>query len=148
MARARPDALPIDAHVHFWAVARGDYGWLDAAAVAPIRRDFAPADYPGAGRVIAVQAAPSPAETGFLLDLAAAEPRIAGVVFTGSTDTARTIAATMAANLRPGTPLLVGYAAMFRQWALAFRVGSCTLGRFRFARAPRRCRCRSICCWW
>ena len=24
----------------------------------------------------------------------------------------------------PGTPLLVGYAAMFRQWALAFRVGA------------------------
>ena len=34
------------------------------------------------------------------------DPRIAGVVFTGSTDTARTIAATMAANLRPGTPLI------------------------------------------
>lgn len=78
MARAQPDALPIDAHVHFWAVARGDYGWLDAAAVAPIRRDFAPADYPGAGRVIAVQAAPTEAETAYLLGLD--DPRILGVV--------------------------------------------------------------------
>lgn len=57
---------------------RGDYGWLDAAAVAPIRRDFAPADYPGAGRVIAVQAAPTEAETAYLLGLD--DPRILGVV--------------------------------------------------------------------
>lgn len=34
------------------------------------------------------------------------DPRVAGLVFTGSTDTARTIARTMAANLTPGTPLI------------------------------------------
>ncbi|MGI6245806.1 MAG: bifunctional proline dehydrogenase/L-glutamate gamma-semialdehyde dehydrogenase PutA [Pseudochelatococcus sp.] len=34
------------------------------------------------------------------------DPRIAGVVFTGSTDTARTIARAMADNLAPGTPLI------------------------------------------
>jgi len=34
------------------------------------------------------------------------DPRVAGVVFTGSTETARTIAGTMAANLRPGAPLI------------------------------------------
>ena len=34
------------------------------------------------------------------------DPRVAGVVFTGSTETAQTIARTMAANLEPGTPLI------------------------------------------
>ena len=35
-----------------------------------------------------------------------ADPRVRGVVFTGSTATAQTIAGTMAANLTPGTPLI------------------------------------------
>ncbi|SNR59748.1 bifunctional proline dehydrogenase/L-glutamate gamma-semialdehyde dehydrogenase PutA [Paracoccus sediminis] len=35
-----------------------------------------------------------------------ADPRVKGVVFTGSTDTARTIARSMATNLAPGTPLI------------------------------------------
>ena len=34
------------------------------------------------------------------------DARVSGLVFTGSTDTAQTIARTMAANLRPGTPLI------------------------------------------
>ena len=34
------------------------------------------------------------------------DPRVAGVVFTGSTATAQTIARSMAANLAPGTPLI------------------------------------------
>ena len=34
------------------------------------------------------------------------DPRVAGLVFTGSTDTARTIARTMATQLTPGTPLI------------------------------------------
>ena len=34
------------------------------------------------------------------------DPRVSGLVFTGSTDTAQTIARTMAANLAPGTPLI------------------------------------------
>ncbi|SEH91261.1 bifunctional proline dehydrogenase/L-glutamate gamma-semialdehyde dehydrogenase PutA [Paracoccus alkenifer] len=34
------------------------------------------------------------------------DPRVAGLVFTGSTATAQTIARTMAANLAPGTPLI------------------------------------------
>lgn len=72
----------LDAHCHFWRLDRGDYGWLDGQGgpLAPIRRDFGPADYPGAGRVIAVQAAPTLAETDYLLALAAADDRIAGVV--------------------------------------------------------------------
>ena len=73
----------IDAHCHFWRLSRGDYGWLEGegGALAPIRRDFLPADYPANdARLIAVQAAPTLAETEFLLSLAESDPRIAGVV--------------------------------------------------------------------
>ncbi|MFJ1294275.1 amidohydrolase, partial [Paracoccus yeei] len=62
----------LDAHCHFWSLGRGDYGWLETGGpgLDPIRRDFGLADYPGGRPVIAVQAAPSVAETRFLLDLA------------------------------------------------------------------------------
>jgi len=73
----------IDAHCHFWQLSRGDYGWLDGEGgpLAPIRRDFLPADYPAEDtRLIVVQAAPTLAETDFLLSLADNDPRIAGVV--------------------------------------------------------------------
>ena len=75
----------IDAHQHYWSVARGDYGWLERAPDA-IRRDFLPADLApmlarhGIGRTILVQAAPTVAETRWLLDLAARTPSVAGVV--------------------------------------------------------------------
>lgn len=68
----------IDAHCHIWQLDRGDYDWLGGAGLAPLRRDFSLADYPGAGRVILVQAAPTTAETRFLL--AQTDPRVAGVV--------------------------------------------------------------------
>lgn len=65
----------IDAHQHFWRVARGDYGWL-TPKLAPIYRDFGIDDLTPylraadiAGTVL-VQAAPTDAETDFLLELA------------------------------------------------------------------------------
>ncbi|TRW96613.1 amidohydrolase family protein [Paracoccus sp. M683] len=72
----------VDAHCHFWRLDRGDYGWLDGQGgpLAPIRRDFGPAQHPGDGPVIAVQAAPSLAETDYLLSLGRQTSRIAGVV--------------------------------------------------------------------
>ncbi|MDO5647241.1 amidohydrolase [Paracoccus sp. (in: a-proteobacteria)] len=72
----------IDAHCHFWRLDRGDYGWLEGqgGVLEPLRRDFTPGDYPADGAVIAVQAADSVAETEYLLDLAARDPRIIGVV--------------------------------------------------------------------
>ncbi|CUA98818.1 amidohydrolase family protein [Pannonibacter indicus] len=75
----------IDAHCHFWRPARGDYGWLEEGgpALDPLRRDFLPADLAslnGNRRVVVVQAAPSEAETLFLLELAKDAPQIAGVV--------------------------------------------------------------------
>lgn len=78
----------IDAHCHFWRRDRGDYGWLDASkpALAPILRDFAPGDMQpanaaaGIGSLVVVQAAPTEAETAWLLDLAARDHMVAGVV--------------------------------------------------------------------
>ena len=77
--------MRIDAHHHLWALARGDYGWL-TSALAPIYRDFrlpdlAPhlsaADIEG---TILVQAAPTEAETMFLLDIAENAKPVRGVV--------------------------------------------------------------------
>ena len=77
----------IDAHHHYWRVARGDYGWMDDnEAVAPIRQDFLPPALEGAfqacgvTRSVLVQAAPTAAESRFLLDLADTTPHIAKVV--------------------------------------------------------------------
>lgn len=62
----------VDAHHHVWRVARGDYGWLTPDL--PICRDYGLADLrPLLGDVSAtvlVQAAPTEAETTFLLDVA------------------------------------------------------------------------------
>ncbi|PTB19260.1 amidohydrolase [Trinickia symbiotica] len=75
----------VDAHQHFWAISRGDYGWL-TPALAPLYRDFGPADFAplaqaaGVARSIVVQAAPTVAETRYLLDLARDNPVVAGVV--------------------------------------------------------------------
>ena len=77
--------MRIDAHHHLWTLARGDYGWL-TPALAPIHRDFslsdlaphlAAADIKG---TILVQAAPTEAETMFLLDIAAKAQVVRGVV--------------------------------------------------------------------
>ena len=78
----------IDAHQHFWQLARGDYGWLraDDAGLAPLVRDFLPADLApllrahGIARTVLVQAAPSVAETAFMLSLAATHDAVGGVV--------------------------------------------------------------------
>jgi L-fuconolactonase len=75
----------IDSHVHFWALARGDYGWL-TPELGPLYRDFGQDDLApliaaaAIDAVVLVQAAPSEAETGYLLDAAARYDRVAGVV--------------------------------------------------------------------
>ncbi|NRB35634.1 MAG: bifunctional proline dehydrogenase/L-glutamate gamma-semialdehyde dehydrogenase PutA [Rhodobacteraceae bacterium] len=51
----------------------------------------------------ALQLLPGDGQVGAALT---SDPRIGGVAFTGSTETARKIRSTMAANLRPGTPLI------------------------------------------
>lgn len=77
--------MRIDAHQHFWRTARADYGWLTPAS-GPLWRDFMPEDLApllarhGIDRTILVQAAPTEAETLFLLEVAARSDLVAGVV--------------------------------------------------------------------
>lgn len=77
----------IDAHQHYWNVARGDYVWMHGNdAVAAITRDFTPADLaleragPRIEKTVLVQAAPTNAETEFLLHIAEQEASVARVV--------------------------------------------------------------------
>lgn len=77
--------MTVDAHHHVWRLSRGDYGWL-TPALGPICRDFEADDLApilarhGIARTILVQAAPSEAETDFMLDVARKTAFIAGVV--------------------------------------------------------------------
>ena len=64
--------IRVDAHHHVWRIGRGDYGWLTPDL--PIYRDFRLADLrPLLGDITAtvlVQAAPTEAETAYLLNVA------------------------------------------------------------------------------
>jgi L-fucono-1,5-lactonase len=78
-------ARRIDAHQHFWRYDPVEYDWIDAS-MAPLRRDFLPADLEpelraaGFHACVAVQARQSLEETRWLLELADRHPFIAGVV--------------------------------------------------------------------
>jgi L-fuconolactonase len=75
----------VDAHQHFWDLTRADYGWLTPEA-GVLYRNYLPKELEpilGESEVAAtvlVQAAPSEAETHYLLGLARAHPFVAGVV--------------------------------------------------------------------
>jgi L-fuconolactonase len=75
----------IDSHQHFWRLERGDYPWL-TPQLDPIYRDYLPEDLApqlqraGVDSTVLVQAAPTVAETQFMLGLAAEHSFIAGVV--------------------------------------------------------------------
>ncbi len=77
--------MRIDSHAHLWQIGRGDYGWI-TPDLEPLCRDFGPGDLEvhlnraGLDRVVLVQAAPSVVETEFLLGIAFAWDRVAGVV--------------------------------------------------------------------
>lgn len=93
----------VDAHHHVWRLARGDYGWLQPTpAFAPIYRDFnldelrpqlAAADI---GATVLVQAAPTVAETHYLLEVAKQSAGlvrgVVGWVDLGARDTVETLA--------------------------------------------------------
>lgn len=75
--------IRVDAHHHVWHVARGDYGWLTPDLA--IHRDYTLADLrPLLGDITAtilVQAAPTEAETAFLLTVARGSQKLVrGVV--------------------------------------------------------------------
>ena len=75
----------IDSHQHFWRLARGDYHWMSAEPE-PLLRDFMPEDLrphldaAGIHHTVLVQVANTAAETDFILDIASATDRVAGVV--------------------------------------------------------------------
>jgi L-fuconolactonase len=77
--------MNIDAHQHFWTVARSDYGWL-TPDTGVLYRDYGPDELgPHLQRhaitaTVLVQAAQTEAETIFLLDVARRTPFVAGVV--------------------------------------------------------------------
>jgi L-fuconolactonase len=84
MAQAT-EPMRVDAHQHFWRYSEEEYGWINDA-MAGIRRDFLPADLlhllkdARIDATVAVQAHQSIEETEWLLELAGANPWIAGVV--------------------------------------------------------------------
>ena len=75
----------IDAHVHFWRLARGDYTWIQPQQTA-LNRDFGAdnirphLEAAGIDRIVLVQAAATVAETEFMLDQADTHDMVAGVV--------------------------------------------------------------------
>lgn len=79
--------MKIDAHQHFWVRREPfDHSWQDGPGLEPLRRDFLPADLKpvidkvGVDRTVFVQTQHKLAENDFVLDLAAKNPWIAGVV--------------------------------------------------------------------
>lgn len=77
--------MKIDAHQHYWHPARGDYGWMPEDD--PIlSRPYGPSDLAptladlGITKTVLVQAAPTVAETEYMLGLADATPSIGAVV--------------------------------------------------------------------
>ena len=78
-------SLEIDSHQHFWNPARGDYDWMpmDTPTLA---RKYAPSDLEphlianGIDQTVLAQAAASVEETEYMLGIADATPRVAGVV--------------------------------------------------------------------
>ena len=77
--------MRIDAHQHFWKISKGYYDWL-TPDIPLIYRDFLPIHLKpilrkhSIDKTIIIQAAPKIEETKFLLELAAEEEFIAGVV--------------------------------------------------------------------
>lgn len=75
----------VDTHQHFWRPDRGDYGWLSPSD-SVLYRDYLPKDLApmlaahNVQATVLVQAAPTEAETRYLLDLAGQTDFVAGVV--------------------------------------------------------------------
>jgi len=109
--------MRVDAHHHVWRVDRGDYGWLTPDL--PICRDYGLDDLRpllgDIGATVLVQAAPTEAETQFLLDTARGSGGLVrGVV--GWTDLAATDAPVRVARLAR-VPLLKGLRPMLQDIA-------------------------------
>jgi L-fuconolactonase len=108
----------VDAHQHFWDPARGDYSWLKPDS--PLHRPYGTNDLrplliqTGVDATILVQAAPTAAETDFMLDIARRTPWVLGVV--GWIDLAAPDAASEVRR-RAADPLLLGVRPMLQDLA-------------------------------
>jgi L-fuconolactonase len=108
----------IDAHQHFWDPARGDYGWLTPDL--PIHRIYGPDDLAplmraaGVDASIIVQAAPTAAETDYMLAIARRTPSVLGVVGWIALDAPDAVAQVKA---RAGDPLFLGVRPMLQDIA-------------------------------
>jgi L-fuconolactonase len=77
--------MQIDAHQHYWDPARGDYGWMPKGD-AVLDRRYGPSDLEpqlaaaGVSRTVLVQAAPTVAETDYMLGIADGAASVAAVV--------------------------------------------------------------------
>jgi L-fuconolactonase len=84
-SKSLEQTMRIDAHQHFWKADRGDYHWM-SPSVSVLCRDYLPGDLRphlakhDIAQTILVQAAQTTAETDYLLELAAQNSFIAGVV--------------------------------------------------------------------
>jgi L-fuconolactonase len=91
----------IDAHQHIWDLGRARYDWL-TDDLAPINRDFAfdelrpQLDDAGVDGTVLVQSADNHEDTAYMLEVAAREPRVLGVVAYAPLHDARGMADTLA----------------------------------------------------
>lgn len=110
----------VDAHFHCWRLSRGDYGWL-TPALGPIHRDIDVEDWQreaqplGVAAGVLVQAAPTEAETAFLLDQAVRHDAVRGVV--GWIDLLASDASERIARLAATQPKLKGLRPMLHDIA-------------------------------
>ena len=108
----------VDAHQHFWDPARGDYGWLTPDN--PIHRLFSADDLQplmaqaGVDATIIVQAAPTLAESDYMLDIARNTPWILGVVGWIDLEAADAV---KEVQRRAGDPLFLGVRPMLQDLA-------------------------------
>ncbi|MBV9549191.1 MAG: amidohydrolase family protein [Alphaproteobacteria bacterium] len=120
--------MKIDAHQHFWNPARGDYGWLTPDN--SLYRTFGPDDLApqmraaGVEATILVQAAPTAAESDYLLDITRRTPWVLGIV--GWIDLEAPDAAVQV-KARAANPLFLGLRPMLqdiaqRDWILESRL--------------------------
>lgn len=106
----------IDAHQHFWRVGENGFSW-PTPDLAAIHRDFGPADLAAVGAPVGltgcvlVQSQPDDRDTDWLLELAADEPLVLGVV--GWVDLASPDAPARIARLS-GNPKLRGLRPMLQ----------------------------------
>jgi L-fuconolactonase len=107
----------IDSHVHFWQLARGDYSWMSSDMQA-IQRDFMAVDFEElrasnkVKEIVLVQAAPTIAETHFILELGHQCDFVSGVV--GKVDIEKGVIAHQQLETFAKDPLFCGIRPMLK----------------------------------